>query len=71
MSESGLAKARQEFERRWHTTRDRFADELGVAPRRTGLLALLLAMATGLAVGVGLRGRKGRDRSLPPGSDRD
>ena len=60
MSQTELAAARQEFERRWTQTRERLDGELGLQVRRSGWLVLLLAGAVGVAAAVALKA--GRDR---------
>jgi hypothetical protein len=60
MSQVELERARADFERRWHKTRERLSSELGVEVRRTGWLVLLLAGAVGLATAVAINSARVR-----------
>jgi len=57
-----VADRRREVEQRLARVRAALASEVGVAPRRRGLLMLLLAGAAGLALALRRRGRRAERR---------
>jgi len=69
MTDPDLSSARQAFRQRWQGLQTRLAEEVGAAPRKSGWLILLLAVAAGVAIGARVIGSGKSGRRIQPGPE--